>query len=399
LFKTKLAPPVVGLTYKGDKKMRRRICIILAAALPLLVLALPARGAWDFQRLSNNGGDSVQPAITNTGSNIFVVWQDNSYGNTEIFFKRSLDNASSWDFQRLTNNSGSSLYPDIAVSWAHIHVVWHDTSYYPDPLDILYKRSTDNGVTWSFQRLTNNSGNSYVPTIGVTGSNVHVVWYDNSFGGSYEIFYKRSMDNGSSWSFQRLSSNSGSSQNPDIAVSASPGSSIHVVWEDDTYGNTEILYKRSTSYGSAWDFQRLSNNTAGSFKPSVAVDNTNVHVVWQDNSFGNAEIFYKRSTDNGSSWSFQRITNNSQSSVRPQVAADTGYVKVVWRDFTYMNAEIFYKVSTDNGSTWAFERLTANSGLSDYPAVTYNFSYARTSVVWQDDSYGDDEIFFKQEGP
>ncbi len=47
------------------------------------------------------------------------------------------------------------------------------------------------GATWTTQRLTWNSGNSYKPTIAVDSSNhIHVVWHDDT-PGNREIFYKK----------------------------------------------------------------------------------------------------------------------------------------------------------------------------------------------------------------
>jgi len=70
------------------------------------------------------------------------------------------------------------------------------------------------------------------------------VWIDNS-PGNLEIFYKRSTDGGTSWSAaKRLTYSSGSSWDPNIATDS--GNNIHVVWYDNSPGNLEILYKEGT---------------------------------------------------------------------------------------------------------------------------------------------------------
>jgi hypothetical protein len=376
------------------REMRKKIsAVIILAVFFLVCLTGSARGAWEFERLSNNTGASDYPEIANSGSNLHLVWQDTSYGNIEIFYKRSINYGGFWSFQRLTTNSGQSLRPDVAASGTNIYLVWYDSTF--TPTEILYKRSTDNGSSWAYQRLTNNSGNSYYPAVAASGSNVHVVWHDGSYGNN-DILYKRSTNNGSSWSFQRISANAGESRYPDIAAT---GTSIHVVWQDGTYGgNDEIFYKRSTNNGSTWSFQRLTSNAGTSLLPSVAVDGSTVHVVWHDTTYGsNPDIFHKMSTNNGSTWSFQRLTTNSGWSGYSRVAAAGGYVHVVWRDTTYGGtAEIFYKLSTDTGSTWNFTRLTDNSGHSELPALVYNTGLVAVFVVWQDDSYGNNDIFFKR---
>jgi hypothetical protein len=374
--------------------MRKRMRVVLLLAVVLSVgLAGPASAAWVFERLSDNSGSSYFSSVAVSGSNLHVFWQDDTYGNYEIFYKRSINNGSSWTFERFTNNSGESGYPAAAVDGSNIHVVWEDDSLYGS--NIFYKRSTDGGASWVFQHLVPNTLYAYSPEVAVSGSNVWVVWVNNASYGNNEICSKRSTDNGSSWTFQRLSSNSGSSLDPGVAVS---GSNVCVVWYDDSYGgNKEIFSKRSTNGGGAWTFQRLTDNSGDSRSPGVAADGNNLHVVWDDTTYttNHGEIFYKRSTDNGSSWSFQRLTNNSGSSLCPAVSALGGNVRVVWEDLTYGNREIFYKGSTNNGSSWAFQRLTSNLGSSARPDVAEGDN---VSVVWQDDTYGNNEIFYKR-GP
>jgi hypothetical protein len=93
---------------------------------------------------------------------------------------------------------------------------------------------------------------------------------------------------------KRLTWNSGSSWYPGIAVDTS--GNLHVVWDDDTPGNREIYYKKSTDGGSTWmPSQRLTRNSGGSGLPAIAVDSSgNLHVVWCDGTPGNAEIYYKK---------------------------------------------------------------------------------------------------------
>jgi len=88
----------------------------------------------------------------------------------------------------------------------------------------------------------------------------------------------------------------------DRCVAAS-NDTIHVVWYDNRDGNYEIYYKRSTDNGENWGLDtRLSNDSAFSLYPSIAIANSNIHIVWCDARDGNREIYYKRSTDGGENW-------------------------------------------------------------------------------------------------
>ncbi len=190
---------------------------------------------------------------------------------------------------RLTNNSYES-YTTRNNAWCVggsgnvVHVVWAD--YRDGNSEIYYKRSTNSGTNWqSDVRLTNNASGSLEPSIAVSSSTVHVVWSE-SRDGNWEIYYKRTTNSGTNWqSDVRLTNNASGSLGPSMAVS---GSIVHVVWYDNRDGNEEIYYKRSTNGGVNWQSDvRLTNNTSNSSFPSVAVSGSVVHVVWYDNRDGN----------------------------------------------------------------------------------------------------------------
>jgi hypothetical protein len=41
--------------------------------------------------LSNNAGDSADPAIAVSGNNVYIVWEDNTPGNFEILLRKSVN--------------------------------------------------------------------------------------------------------------------------------------------------------------------------------------------------------------------------------------------------------------------------------------------------------------------
>jgi len=227
------------------------------------------------------------------------------------------------------------------VSGANVHVVWFDNR--DGNFEIYYKRSTNEGVNWgSDTRLTNNPSSSAYPSVSVFGSIVHVVWGDNRDWNG-EIYYKRSTNSGLSWSPDtRLTFNSASSEYSSVSVSSS---FVAVVWEDFRDGNYEIYYKCSTDEGLSWGTDtRLTNNPASSRSASVSVSGSNVHVVWQDKRDGNDELYYNRSTNRGLTWGTDvRLTNNSANSWNTSVSFSGTVVHVVWQDYRNGNWEIYYK--------------------------------------------------------
>ena len=323
-----------------------------------------------------------------------LVFVDERDGNKEIYYKCSSDNGSSWsEGLRITNNSADSDFPSIAVSGSIIYIVWCDKR--DGEYEIYYIRSSDDGLNWGQEtRLTNNMGSSESPVIMASGSAVHVVWADNR-DENYEIYYKRSTDSGINWGNDtRLTNDVFNSIGASLGVS---GSDVHIAWIDNSDWNYEVCYKHSPDGGTSWGPDtRLTNSTGNSYFPSVSVENSFVHVVWYDNRDGNYEIYYKRSTDAGLNWEPDtRLTNSSADSYLPSVYVSGLNVHIVWYDARDWNFEIYYKHSRDGGSSWgADNRLTYNFARSDHPFIT---TLGQTiHVVWEDDRNMNTSIYYRR---
>jgi hypothetical protein len=355
-------------------------------------------------RLTNAPGHSYTTynntySIAVSGNNIHVIWYDQRDGNWEIYYKRSTDNGATWGADtRLTNNAASSWFSAVAVSGNNIHVLWWDSRNVTN-WEVYYKRSIDNGATWGPEtRLTNGAvlGSVYrtPASVAVSGNNIHVTWHDLR-NGDWEIYYKRSTDNGTTWGVDtRLTNYPGYSLAPSVAVS---GNNIHTVWYDQRDGNGEIYTKRSTDNGVTWGVDtRLTNNPSFSGQNSVAVSGSNVHVVWNDTRDGNYEIYYKHSTDNGDSWDIDtRLTNNPNYSGYPWVAVSGSNIHTFWQDNRDGNWEIYYKRSINNGVTWE-----ADSRLTNYPGESGGacgtVAGNNIHVVWKENRDGNYEIYYKR---
>jgi hypothetical protein len=106
----------------------------------------------------------------------------------------------------------------------------------------LFRVSTNNGSTFaSTKNLSNNAGNSINAQISSVSDAVRIVWQDNTLGDS-DILFKASGNEGSTFgSTKNLSNNDGDSSVPQIISS---GSNIYVVWQDDTPENLTYSSRR-----------------------------------------------------------------------------------------------------------------------------------------------------------
>ena len=174
-------------------------------------------------------------------------------------------------------------------------------------------RTSNRSITSNSNSTVNLSNeNSFDQQIAALGNKSYVVWADETTGNG-DIYFKRSRDGGATFSSTtiNLSNNTGSSVNPKISAapssvsgSNSNNNNVYVVWVDETTGNNEILFKRSTDNGTSFSDTpiNLSNNTGISSTPQIMTSGNNVYVVWSDQSTGDGDIYFRTSTDGGATF-------------------------------------------------------------------------------------------------
>ena len=207
--------------------------------------------------VSTDGGEAP-PAASNTdiasshdGSDVYVVWEQEG----EIMLAASHDGGENWEeIVKVSNTPGASTNPSVATSadGQFVHVTWQDT---PGNGDIFYARSIDGGATFAQTNLSNTSGRSDDHQLVAEGSNVYVVWVDYTTTSGGVINFRKSSNNGETFSNTIiLSAGSGqtfqASRDPDMAAQ---GSRVAVTWAAYPDRNAvragEILVIESTNGG------------------------------------------------------------------------------------------------------------------------------------------------------
>ena len=300
------------------------------------------------ENLSNSLGQSLFPKVALSGDKIYTVWSENSSGNLEIFFARSTDGGANYSSPtNLSNDADLSRAPSIAISNSNIFVVWSGGG---SNSEIFFARSTDGGASFSIANISQNSGFSYAPQLAASGSNVYVVWNDNT-DGNLDIMFARSTDGGDSFiGPTNISANPGGSYSPQLAVS---GSNVFILWNDNTDGNLDIMIAKSiddgATFAGALDLSDpLGLNGAYADYPQIALYNTNVYVIWQGSSQAEVstytdtlDIYMAASSDAGNSFNMPlNLSNTAGQSSSPRIAASSNGVYAIWHENIGNNYEI-----------------------------------------------------------
>lgn len=226
-------------------------------------------------------------------------------------------------------------------------------------------------VTWSApNKLTLSRNGTAWDSLVVTGtSSVHVA-YQEARGGILRVHYRRSTDVGATFGAPVLLSR----PNAILASGANLaayGTKIDAVFVERVGGGSVVRYRRSTDNGRTWSAPlTLSPSTGLADFPQVARDSAGrVFVSWTNGK--NGRINVRRSTDGGTTFlaAVQLATTASQpygSSYYegfPHVATGNGVVYVAW----YQNLwTVRVRRSTDGGATWQPGLNVATDGNGYY---------------------------------
>ncbi len=268
-------------------------------------------------------------------------------------------------------------------------------------------RSTDGGVTWSYQQLSSTYGVWGDPvTLFDKSGNLYFVHLSNPDDGYWidRIVVQKSTDNGVTFndgSYTGLIS----PHNQDKAWIAADltnsqyKNTLYLTWtEFDSYGSTSssdstrILFSKSTDFAESWSEPikindvngdcRDEDNTVEGAVPAVG-PNGEIYVAWS----GPLGIMFDKSTDGGETWGEDIFVAEQpggwdygveglyRANGLPVTACDTssaspykGTIYVVWSDQRNgdTNPDVFITKSTDGGETWS-EAVKVNNDETERP--------------------------------
>jgi len=203
-------------------------------------------------------------------------------------------------------------------------------------------------------------------SVAVSGNNVYLTWWDNKTGNN-EVFFASSNDNGKNFAPPiNLSNAKGGSADSQVTAQ---GNNVYVTWWDNKTGDWHVFSRASAdggkTFGDSIMLKTIGSSAVKTLKapPSdtisvdtvVATSGNNEYVAWWDNTTGNWEVSFVKSSDGGKT--FDNAINLSNSSdarsVGARMAAEGNNVYVAWMEIKPGEKHVMIRTSIDNGQTFS----------------------------------------------
>ena len=297
----------------------------------------------------------------------------------------------------LTQNDDDSVYPQISSSSDNIYIVWQESvgSYGTTNYDIFFKKSNDNGDNFGSPiNLSDNAGFSEHPQIASVGNLIYVVWVDDS-SGEREIMFSKSSDSGKTFSNSIVISRN--SMSPYHVELAAEGQNVYVVW--NSFGmetSNIILLSKSNDAGKT--FGELTEIGVGDMEtyPKIAANADEYYIAWDRRDNKATEILlikgHKEDFKMDNVTQLGKLNNEGIDGGESQVAVDADHVIVSWASNTPVDRKYIYISSSMNkGNSFANNISLSSTNSSNVENI---FIDDNLYVVWQDNIDGNQEIFY-----
>ena len=273
--------------------------------------------------------NSSRKLVRDSGSNYHLIYE----AEGEINYQYSADGGNSWSrTKRLSSTFGNNKYPSITERSGKLYVIWqrYDGSSY----DIYFRKSTDGGSTWgSASQIASNVGTSDpLPVIASPATNELMAVYRSG----NNLNWKRSTNDGSSWPTSgTISAGTGEVLNsPSITATRLPWSSnvTGLAYATKEIPNASHIIARYYNAGVWSAANNISSSLPGNLSqhahPSVSHSGTSTadyqHVAWDAySSYCQSRVIIHRK---GTTWAFgsQYWELHYQEEDRPSISGLTG---------------------------------------------------------------------------
>lgn len=320
-------------------------------------------------------------AITPAGT-YGLAWTDQRRGGSDVFFAYSTNQGRTWSANKLVNNPITTLSHSnpflLAGAQNTFYLVWQASGgglgY------IFFAQSTDGGLTWSLATRVHGSAQApqrQNPALARLSDGTLIAAWDDNRNGQPQIFTsRRSPGAGQGWASDAPLDAASTDDQTHASLAVGAEDVIYLAFQQAVSGTPGIFFTRSTDGGLTWESgKQLNDGTASAIAPQLAVDSTGEpYCAWCEGRGNRDDIYAARSPNGGAGWTQPTRVNDTTGDgigSPPAIAVDgAGNVQVAWSDGRNLPAEIY----TARWPNAAF--YTEGS----YTAPVYA---AQRSAVWQ----------------
>ena len=370
------------------------------------------------QPLTSTTGDIFGEGIAAAGTTLHVV-----YGNSDIRYRRSVDNGMSWEAEKVIGTGVLHLTDPIIADGNDVWVVYlgdiqtqMDWCCPRDDGNIYLLHSGNAGTTWDAPKRLTTSRAAFRLSIAYAVDALHLVWMDFR-SNAWDTYYLRSRDRGVTWDPEkRIAQSTGTfgAERPQVAVR---DTNVHVTIWDDRGTNPpcmagptftfnvcpDTFYVGSLDGGDTWgaEVPVAYSGAAIAGRNDVAVAGTSAVVINfnrsdENTADANPHMFTVRSADNGLSWDAPvQLTNTPGSSDHGSIIGAGAAVHLAWHDSRGGTLAIYYALSTNEGVSWMpDEKVSTGSAEASTPLLAVTDGYVH--ALWLDKRSGPYQIYYRR---
>jgi hypothetical protein len=361
-----------------------------------------------YRNLTDNDQDSVYGQVATSGNNVYVVWQESIAGetvkNNDVLLKRSNNSGESFGENfNLSNNQGFSEHPQISSTGNSVYVVWADDSN--GNRQIIFRKSIDNGDSFSkgIELSDLESQVSESAEVSSFGDSVYVVWLEKVANETHRVMLRSSNDRGTTFGEpQILSENAMDYTHPKVS---SFGENVYVSWNVDEAPAVDsgvYFVSSSDNAGTFGNVTKLNRDKTDFGEPQIASYGNSVYVIWGGSLNNNVNsLFVTASEDYGKTFAEPKSMGETDlgklvSPRNVEITADgMGRLFILWQDRvqTPDKQEVLFASSKNGGQSFDYvTNLSKNIDFSECPSIA---AYGNMLFsTWEGQTAGNKEIFF-----
>ena len=295
------------------------------------------------------------------GGEIYVAYQARHWNDTEwsIGIAQSLNGGLTWVNNAFGWIGVNEMYPDVAVDDdGYIYIAFTDEGAAQGELNIARSVSPNNINSFTGYYWTSDPGvyRRYpsIEVFGSEGSDLHLLvamTVEDGDGDDQVAWWNTAVGEWTGSMSGWITAAGDSEMHPDVALSSS---TAYVTYVSNVTGADKERIVRYLDITSAWNGDPWNGwiwTTSGDDEyPSICATGSNVYLAWQNNYYGEWDILHTHSVDNGVNWDGTAIAYSTNNEMYPRVYGTGSLTGVVYLE----TSNVKFKSSPSLGSvgTW-----------------------------------------------